>query len=210
MMKVFRIIKVLHILTFQSRCIGKFASDNRIMKTNGYQSPILSTLLIVSHYICGMSSLYLASLNVSKALATVSTIMKCGEAAALDMFFHDRLKAVVLNENHKEEKKSPPLLVGEKQLLNLAVYEECSDAIFYVMPVIIEVNGENNLFLRLEYVFQFRFVSIKLLLELKHPFIVNKGFKTLYKFIDNHPALIKTELVRHLKTLKILYFLYLF
>uniref|UniRef100_A0A7M5WWV1 Uncharacterized protein n=1 Tax=Clytia hemisphaerica TaxID=252671 RepID=A0A7M5WWV1_9CNID len=91
---------------------------------------------------------YQTSLNVTKALAPVSTIFKCGEAAVLDMFFHDRLKAVVIDENHNEGKKSPPLLVGEKQLLTLAVYEECSDAIFYVMPVIIEVNGENNLFLR--------------------------------------------------------------
>ncbi|XP_066918896.1 uncharacterized protein [Clytia hemisphaerica] len=84
----------------------------------------------------------------TKALQTALTILKCGQAAAVDIFVQNLLQNAILDEENQENKKSPPLLVGEKQLLNLATYENCTNAILYVVPLVVELNGENNLFLR--------------------------------------------------------------
>ena len=78
------------------------------------------------------------------AINIAQILVKCVEAADLERKFQSILKECLCDASGG----TPQLLVGEKQLLSLATYAHCTDGILYGLPLIINVNGENHLYLR--------------------------------------------------------------
>ena len=82
--------------------------------------------------------------NEMDAVNISQTLTKCVEAAGFERTFQSVLKECLCDAPGG----TPQLLVGEKQLLALATYAHCTDGILYGLPLILDINGENHLFLR--------------------------------------------------------------
>eukprot|EP00111_Clytia_hemisphaerica_P020286 TCONS_00059785-protein len=83
--------------------------------------------------------------DVQNMASNITDLLKrCYRATCYDAIFQEAIKNAILNEKNG----TPQLLSGEKQLLNLATYSRCTDAILYVMPLIFNIEGRNLLYLR--------------------------------------------------------------
>ena len=78
---------------------------------------------------------------------TALIISKCSEAATIET----TIQAILKKSMETKEKKGNGelhLMAAEKVLLSLASYPRCTECILYAMPLVLDVNGENNLYLR--------------------------------------------------------------
>ena len=89
------------------------------------------------------------------AVNTLSVVTKCVIAGKLETIFQNQLKDCLL-----ESGGTPAIFVGEKNLLSLATYVQCTDAILYGMPFILEVDGVNYLYIRYFFTFYCRFLLV--------------------------------------------------
>ncbi|XP_066914875.1 uncharacterized protein [Clytia hemisphaerica] len=82
-----------------------------------------------------------------KACEILQIFMKCREAIVLEQDFQALIKQSLFDPNFPST-GTPSLLIAENEILSLSTYSKCTDGIFYVMPLIFEVCGENQLYLR--------------------------------------------------------------
>ena len=78
-------------------------------------------------------------------------LLKCLEAASYEDLFHKLLASILLDESDVNL-GTPHIFLAEKQLLNLASYCNCTDGIIYCVPLIVDVNDNLVLYLRLFYI----------------------------------------------------------
>ena len=80
-----------------------------------------------------------------EACDILQTWMKCREALLLEQEFQKLVKQCVFSVPYTN---TPPLFVAENEMLALSTYPNSTEGIFYVMPLVIEVGGENHLYIR--------------------------------------------------------------
>ena len=74
-------------------------------------------------------------------------LTKCSEAILIEKTIQSKIRESIFDPELPSS-GTPHLFLAEKQLLSLATYPRCTVGIFYVMPLIFEVNGKNHLYLR--------------------------------------------------------------